>query len=117
MFIDNFFTTRILANLFGLKGFERDIFFALSYTENRNNKRYVKYPTVYKVRSNRQKQVPLPICAFESVEEIKRLITPKTEMHEMTDSERIRSASVADFKNVLREVAKKRLENNISNQS
>lgn len=122
MFIDNFFTTRVLANLFGMKGMERDIFFALSYTDafrRKRNERVDKKPTKQKPLPiikctgesvfSRNKVAPQPIGAFSSVMEINRMMNKKRETVEETDKQRIRNASSEDFAKVLSEIAARKL--------
>lgn len=119
MLIENFFTTRVLANLFGMKGFERDLFFAMSYTQQyRKQKRCDKKPVekkkTYSVEKCTDRSIyrkidaVYPVSAFNSMCEIRELIK-KPQVKEDSARDKIRSASVSDFKDELREAAKERI--------
>lgn len=119
MLIEDFFTTRVLANLFGMKGFERDLFFAMSYTQQyRKRKSSVKKPvekkktyTVEKCTGQsiyRRNETVEPVGAFNSICEIQEMIQG-SQKKEITARDRIRSASTAEFKETLRAIAKERL--------
>ena len=122
MLIDNFFTTRALANLFGMKGMERDIFFALCCSDAARKRvdgcaekvqTQPKHLSAVKCTGesafSRSVFMPPPIGAFSSVMEINRMMNGKQETVEETDKQRIRNASSEDFAKVLSEIAARKL--------